>query len=273
MALVGASALDARRHGVGGLVDRLVGLFGRRHVWIELQRHFRRDEQATLQSLVDLSAAFRVPVIASNGVRFATPDARPLYDVFTCLRHKTTLERAGRRLTANAERYLKPPEHMAAVRISQARGTEALAEQLIHARRSRLQISRLSSAGGRDAGVALRRITQVGARSYRPYRDRARRIQRELDLIEKLDLAVTFIVWDLVNFAGSSGFSSRARRPTAPCCALGITAVGRSDGAAFERLSRRSGEWPTSISITPSGVKRERVIQCIYERYGRWAPR
>jgi error-prone DNA polymerase len=113
MALVGASALDARRHGVGGLVDRLVGLFGRRNVWIELQRHFRRDEQATLQSLVDLSAAFRVPVIASNGVRFATPDARPLYDVFTCLRHKTTLEGAGRRLTANAERYLKPPEHMA----------------------------------------------------------------------------------------------------------------------------------------------------------------
>ncbi len=102
MALVGASALDARRTAWAG---SSIGSSdcSNAETRIELQRHFRRDEQATLQWLVDLSAAFRVPVIASNGVRFATPDARPLYDVFTCLPRKTTLEGAGRRLTANAE--------------------------------------------------------------------------------------------------------------------------------------------------------------------------
>ena len=50
------------------------------------------------QALVELASAFHVPVIATNGVRFASPDARPLYDVLTCLRHKTTIARAGRRL-------------------------------------------------------------------------------------------------------------------------------------------------------------------------------
>src|SRR5688572_15957029 len=68
IALVGRAALDAERHGVGGLVARLVSLFGRDQVWLELQRHFRRDDQAVIQSLLDLSAAFRVPVMASNGV-------------------------------------------------------------------------------------------------------------------------------------------------------------------------------------------------------------
>jgi error-prone DNA polymerase len=48
-----------------------------------------------VRSLLDLGAAFRVPVMAANGVRFATPEARTLYDVFTCLRHKTTLAEAG----------------------------------------------------------------------------------------------------------------------------------------------------------------------------------
>ena len=77
MALVGRDALRAELFGVGGLVERLVGIFGRGNVWIELQRHFGRDEPAAIDSLLDLAAAFRAPVMASNGVRFATrPSAR-----------------------------------------------------------------------------------------------------------------------------------------------------------------------------------------------------
>jgi error-prone DNA polymerase len=110
IALVGRPALVAERHGVGGLVDQVVGVFGRNRVWIELQRHLQRDEEAANASLLDLAAAFRVPVMASNGVRFAAPEDRPVFDVLTCLRHKTTLAKAGRRLSVNAERYLKPPD-------------------------------------------------------------------------------------------------------------------------------------------------------------------
>ncbi len=92
----GRPALVADRHGVGGLVDRLVGIFGRANVYVELQRHFQRDETADNDTLITLASAFRVPILATNGVRFAAPDERPLYDVLTCIRHKTTLaERAG----------------------------------------------------------------------------------------------------------------------------------------------------------------------------------
>src|SRR5205814_1068521 len=44
------------RNGVGGPLDRLVGLFGRDNVYIELQRHFRRDEEADNQTLVQLAS-------------------------------------------------------------------------------------------------------------------------------------------------------------------------------------------------------------------------
>jgi error-prone DNA polymerase len=95
VALAGRAVLDGRRHGVGGLLDRLVGVFGRDRVYVELQRHFRRDEERDNQTLVSLASAFRVPTIATNGVRFATPADRPLFDVLTCIHHHTDLVAAS----------------------------------------------------------------------------------------------------------------------------------------------------------------------------------
>src|SRR5215216_5668051 len=115
VALAGRPALDGRRLGVGGLLDRVVGLFGRSNVFVELQRHFRRDEEADNAALVSLASAFGVSTLATNGVRFATPLERPLFDVLTCIHHHTDLMHAGRRLAANAERYLKPRDEMAAL--------------------------------------------------------------------------------------------------------------------------------------------------------------
>ena len=100
---------------------------------VELQRHLLRDEEADNDALTALAQAFRVPVIATNGVRFAAPADRPLFDVLTCVHHHTTLDAAGRRLARNAERYLKSPEVMAqlfADRPDALAGTAALAERL-----------------------------------------------------------------------------------------------------------------------------------------------
>jgi error-prone DNA polymerase len=280
MALVGRQALAANRHGVGGLVDRLVSLFGRDQVWIELQRHLQRDDQGELQSLLDLAAAFRVPVMASNGVRFATSDNRPLYDVFTCLRHKTTLAGAGRRLIGNAERYLKSPAQMTRLfaDLPQAlAGTEALAERLDFTLANLgYKFPDYPVPAGETQSSFLRRLTQVGARDrYRPYHDRARvQIQRELDLIDKLDLAGYFlIVWDLVNFCRQHDILVQGRGSaanSAVCYALGITAVDPVGmELLFERfLSEERGEWPDIDLDLPSGDRRERVIQYLYERYG-----
>ena len=255
-------------------------MFGAANTRIELQRHLLRDEEADNAALRDLASAFHVPVIATNGVRFAEPASRPLYDVLTCIRHKTTLERAGRRLTCNAERYLKAPDAMARLFADLPEalaGTRELAERLEYTMADLgYRFPEYPVPHGETMASFLRKITQAGARErYRPYDDRARRqIERELNLIEKLDLAGYFlIVWDIVNFCRQQDILVQGRGSaanSAVCYSLGITAVDPIGmELLFERfLSEERGEWPDIDLDLPSGDRRERVIQHVYQKYG-----
>jgi error-prone DNA polymerase len=281
VALVGRPALDGRRYGVGGLLDRMIGIFGRHSVFVELQRHFRRDEEADNQMLVELASAFRVPIVATGGVRFATPDHRPLFDVLTCIYHHTDLARAGRRLAPNAERYLKAPDEMSALFADMpdaVRHASELAERLSFTVADLgYRFPDYPVPSGDTQATFLRKITEVGARErYRPYTDRARaQIARELDLIEKLKLAGYFlIVWDIVNFCRQHDVLVQGRGSaanSAVCYSLGITAVDPVGmDLLFERfLSEERGEWPDIDLDLPSGDRREQVIQHVYEKYGR----
>ena len=290
--LAGRAALDGRRHGVGGLLDRLVGVFGRDNVYLELQRHLRRDEEADTAALVALAAAFRVPTIVTNGVRFATPAERPLFDVLTCIHHHTTLGAAGRRLAPNAERFLKSPQEMAALFRDQP-GALARTRELgdrLHYTMADLgyRFPDYPVPAGETQVSFLRKITEVGARERygtatgrsqtgsAPSYERARaQIARELDLIEKLQLAGYFlIVWDIVNFCRQHDILVQGRGSaanSAVCYSLGITAVDPVGmELLFERfLSEERGEWPDIDLDLPSGDRREQVIQHVYEKYGR----
>ena len=281
VALAGRPMLDAQHYGVGGLLDRIVGLFGRSSVCVELQRHLLRDEESDLVALTGLSRAFRVPVVATNGVRFASAAERPLFDVLTCVHHNTTLDAAGRRLSRNAERYLKSPEVMAqlfADRPDALAGSVALAERLEYTMADLgYRFPSYPVPDGETQMSFLRHITDAGARErYQPYHDRARaQIARELDLIDKLDLAGYFlIVWDIVNYCRQHNILVQGRGSaanSAVCYSLGITAVDpiKMD-LLFERfLSEERGEWPDIDLDLPSGDRREQVIQHVYEKYGR----
>ena len=280
VAMPGRPLLLAERYGVGGLLDRLVGLFGRGQVYVELQRHLRRDQEDDNDTLVCLADAFRVPLLATGGVRFAAPEERPLFDVLTAIREHTTLAAAGRRLAANAERYLKAPAQMVRLFADQP---EAVRESIDLAERLQFTMNdlgyrfpRYPVPQGETEISFLRKITEVGARDrYRPYHDQARaQITRELDLIEKLDLAGYFlIVWDIVNYCRQQDILVQGRGSaanSAVCYSLGITAVDPVGmDLLFERfLSEERGEWPDIDIDLPSGDRRERVIQHVYEKYG-----
>ena len=280
VAFAGRELLGPARYGVGGLIDPLIGLFGRSNVYVELQRHLARDEEADNRALVDLATAFHVPIVATNGVKFADPGARPLYDVLTCIRHKTDLARAGRQLARNAERYLKPPDEIA--RLFQdlpdaLAATEALAERLRYTMADLgYRFPEYPVPPGETEASFLRKLSDLGARErYRPYHDRARaQVAHELDLIERLNLAGYFlIVWDIVNFCRQHNILVQGRGSaanSAVCYSLGITAVDPVGmDLLFERfLSEERGEWPDIDLDLPSGDRRERVIQHVYEKYG-----
>jgi error-prone DNA polymerase len=261
------------------VLERLAHLFpGRLHV--ELQRHGVRQEEHRNRALLDLAARLRLPVVATNGVRYARREDKPLHDLFTALRHRTTLDRAGRLLAAQSERHLRSPEEMAALFADLPRALAASVELA-----DRLDFT-LADLGyrfptyplppGETPASYLRHMAWNAARArFRPLTARAQaQIQKELDLIEKLDLAGYFlIVWDIVRFCQQEGILVQGRGSaanSAVCYALSITAVDpvKMD-LLFERfLSEERGEWPDIDLDLPSGDQRERVIQHVYQRYG-----
>ncbi len=187
IAMPGRPLLAAERFGVGGLLDRIVGVFGRHHTYVELQRHLQRDQEDDNDALVCLAEAFRVPLIATGGVGFATPEERPLFDVLTSIREHVPLMRAGRRLAANAERYFKPPAQMArlfADRPDAIDATRDLADRLQFSMTDLgYRFPKYPIPDGETEISFLRKIAEVGARNrYRPFHDRARaQVARELD--------------------------------------------------------------------------------------------
>ncbi len=262
------------------MLERLVSIFGRGNVFVELQRHYRRDQEARNQSLVQLARSLRLPLLATNGVAYASEDRRALQDVLTCVHHKTTLNQAGTLLNYNDERYMKTSAEMESL-FSDLPDAFANTAELA----SRLQFTlhnlgyefpRYPVPAGESEMSYLRQLTDQGARwRYQPYHEKAQRqIERELAMIEKLKLPGYFlIVWDLIDFCRREKILVQGRGSaanSAVCYSLGITAVDPVGmELLFERfLSEERGEMPDIDLDLPSGDQRERVIQHVYQRYG-----
>src|SRR5580704_5904864 len=93
-------------------LESLIHIYGRGNVYVELQRHFDRDEEARNQAAMDAARRLQLPLVATNGSCHATKSQRQILDVFTCLDHKTTLAHAGRLLARNSERHLRGAREM-----------------------------------------------------------------------------------------------------------------------------------------------------------------
>jgi len=279
-ALAAGGIEEARRE-----VERLVSIFGRDNVYVELQRHLLREEEARNQAAVAIARALRLPLLATNGVRYAWAEQREILDAFTAIRHHQTLETAGRLLARNSERYVKTPDAMARLF---ADLPEAIAETMHLSSRLEFTLAdlgyefpRYPVPEGETMMSFLRKRTEEGSReryghTERSLRQRAKRqIERELALIEKLDLAGDFlIVWDIVRFCREQNILVQGRGSaanSAVCYSLGITAVDPIQmDLLFERfLSEERGEWPDIDLDLPSGEQRERAIQYVYQRYGK----
>ena len=150
---------------------RLLELFGRERVYVELQRHFVRGEERTNRALIDLAEHYRLPLLATNGVQHATPAGREVLDVFTCIREHTHLDAAGKLLTQNAERHLKSDAEMRAA-VSRSAGCDNEhgapgGTPRVLARKHRLRISGFPGAGWAQHGFvpahdrALRRAAAL----------------------------------------------------------------------------------------------------------------
>jgi error-prone DNA polymerase len=270
---------EARRQ-----VDQLVGIFGPKNVYVELQRHFQREEETRNRAAITIAQSLNLPLLATNGVNYAIPQGRQLCDAFTAIRHHRTLSTAGRLLSRNSERFLKSAQEM-----------QQLFADLPEAITNTLELSSRLEFTLNDLGYEFPRFpvpegetmnSFLRERAWEGFRQRYGRtspdmqtrarhqIEKELNLIEKLKLAGYFlIVWDLVRYCREQNILAQGRGSaanSAVCYSLGITAVDAVGmELLFERfLSEERGEWPDIDLDLPSGDEREKVIQYVYNRYG-----
>ena len=224
-------------------------------------------------------------MLATNGVRYARARDREILDIFTAIRHHTPLDRAGRLLASNSQRFLRSPREMA--RLFQdipdavANTVDMSARLAFRLNDLGYQFPQYPVPPGETMDSYLTQLVAQGViHRYAPKHDPAllrraqAQVEHELRLIAKLGFAGYFlIVWDIVQFARRNGILVQGRGSaanSAVCYALEITAVDPVGmELLFERfLSENRGEWPDIDLDLPSDQMREQVIQYIYQRYG-----
>jgi error-prone DNA polymerase len=249
--------------------------------YLALSRRFGHDDAKRLARLAALGDSVKLPLLATNDVLYHMPERRPLQDVLTCIRHTCTIDEAGLRLNANAERHLKSPREMARLF---ADYPQALASSLEIVERCDFSLIELTyeypeeiAPDGEAPQDRLIRLTWEGAAWRYPEGIPAgvkEQLEKELRIIGELNYAPFFLtVQDIVQYATREGILNQGRGSaanSAVCYVLGITGVDPALGSTlFERFISASRNEPPDIDVDFEHERREDVIQYIYDRYGR----
>jgi len=244
-------------------------------------RHEAAGEPAVEARLRRRAARFGLSLVAAVEVLYHDRARRPLQDVVTCIRHRTTLAAAGRLLRPNDRHALRDPaafarlfrdlpDAVARTREVAARCTFTLAELRYRYPTEHLPL-------GMTTGRWLEHLAWKGARERfgDPVPEHLRRrIRQELDLIHELDYDGYFLtMWEIVRFCRETDILCQGRGSAANsvvCYCLGVTAVNPQEvDLLFERFISRERAEPPDIDLDIEHDRREEVIQHVYAKYGR----
>ena len=241
------------------------------------------DDLARISRLDQLAREHGLSILATNDVLYHAAHRRPLHDVMTAIRHKTTVAAAGHLLQPNAERHLKSPAEMARLFRRWPHALVAAREVADACQFSleelRYEYPEETCPDGLEPQQHLENLTWSGATTRYPAgvpESVRETLRRELVLIGKLSLARYFLtIKDIVDFARRcdppilcQGRGSAAN--SAVCYVLEITAVDPARHALlFDRFISEDRNEPPDIDVDFEHERREEVIQYIYARYGR----
>jgi error-prone DNA polymerase len=251
------------------------------NVWLAATMPRQGNDRRRLEKLKAIANRAAVPLIATSDALYHHPDRRPLQDVVTCIREKTSIERAGRILESNAERHLKPGYEMARLFRN---APEAIAETIRFADGITFSLKELKYQypdepvpPGKTADQHLSDLVWEGARKFYPVgvtEKVEKNLKNELALIAELECSHYFLtVHDIVRFARSQGILCQGRGSAANssvCYVLGVTAADpdKTD-LLFSRFLSRERKEPPDIDVDFEHERREEVMQYVFRRYGR----
>ncbi len=263
----------------GHRLQQLQEAVGKADVLVELVHHLRPEDRWKLHRRAELARRHKAATLATNQVRYHDPARRPLYDVLTAIKNQAALDDVRHLLHPNSELYLKSGRQLQALyrEFPEALATPwEVAEQCdVDLDFRNVRFPGFKVPEGETPFSYLYALCQQGARGrYHPITPAvAHRLQHELEVIEKTNLAEFFLInWDLMRFAKENGIPGQGRGSAADSIVayvLGITRVDPIEhNLLFERFLHEGMTSTPDIDIDFSTAHREQVIQYIYEKYG-----
>ncbi|MCL5942757.1 MAG: DNA polymerase III subunit alpha, partial [Actinobacteria bacterium] len=229
-------------------VERLVGIFGREDVYIEIQETGISELAHVPERLAALAAQVGLPLVATNDVHYLEAGDAAAHDVLLCIQTGSRLDDEKRLRFSSDEFYFKSAEEM---QRAFARYPEAVENTLQVAERCRVEMEfgrillpHYPVPEGRTEAAYLRELCEQGlARRYgaTPAPQVRERLEMELGVIEQMGFPPYFlIVWDFVHYAKSNGIPVGPGRGSAAgslvSYLLGITDL---DPLAYDLLFER----------------------------------
>src|SRR5271163_1356473 len=269
---------DAAAAALADLVDR----FGADRVSVELTQHGHPLDDEINAQLAELAKRFGLRSVATTGAHFAAPSRRRLAMAMGAIRARQSLDEAAGWLAALGGSHLRSGEEMARLFAQWPDAVTAAAElgeqcafglALIAP-----QLPPFDVPPGHTEDSWLRELAMAGAaRRYGP-RAQARQayaqIEHELEIIARLTFPGYFlVVYDITRFCRENNILCQGRGSaanSAVCYALGVTAVDPvANELLFERFLSPARDGPPDIDIDIESDQREKVIQYVYDKYGR----
>jgi error-prone DNA polymerase len=251
------------------------------NLYIAASRTYQANDNKRLFRINELAERHHIPMVATNDVHYHDLGRRELQDVLTCVREKCTIQEAGFKLHANAERYLKPISEME--RLFRPYPEAIMASEDI-AKACTFSLDELKyvypeeiNQSGRSPLHELKYLTWEGIKKCfgkNPPDKIMATVRHELKFIEEMDYANYFLfVHDIVKEARSRGILCQGRGSaanSAVCYYLGITSVDPTKfDLLFERFISSARNEPPDIDVDFEHERREEIIQYIYDKYGR----
>ena len=264
-------------------IERLVDIFGREDVYIEIQIAGIKDLEHIPARMAELAARVDLPLVATNDVHYLGANDAEAHDVLLCVQTGSRIEEEKRLRFSSQEFYFKSEAEM----LEAFRDyPEAVSNTLIVAERcqvtmdfDRILLPQYPVPEGAGSELEyLRTLCEEGlTRRYGPTPgpEARERLEMELRVIAEMGFPPYFlIVWDFVSYAKRSGIPVGPGRGSAAgsivSYILGITDLDPlAYDLLFERFLNPARISMPDIDIDFSVEGREKVIDYVAQKYGR----
>ncbi len=270
-------------------LDRLIGIYGRKNVFVQIERSFLPWELSVNRRLLDLAEHNQVLPVAGGPITHRRPEHFPGQDMLVCIETLCAIEDViGRKplrdpsqpliqhlpqRALNGERYLRSPDELATLYADRPDLLENTLRVIERCDSNVLPNETKLPQFCDDEHLKLCQIVWERAAQLPGGAERAKRLQNELAVILTRGFSGHFLIaWDMCRWAREQGIVLSARGSvvdSAVAYCLGLSRIDAFEhNLHFDRFLPPDGSKRPDIDIDFEARRRDDVRNYLVEKYG-----